>query len=230
VLQHGNAAMSPDAPFVAMPDLDSVIANSCCVAHNTQKYGTAMIPAIDFAAPSRFASLPPRSSKRFARPQVAPAPQGEQVHTQDGRELMLRAIEAGDVAAMQRCFTRLSPEDIRRRFLHAMSELPAPMAQRLCRIDPALETAYVLMDESVQPAEMRGVGRIYVDEATDNAEFSVLVEQDWSRRGLGALLMQRLVNDCRRRGLAELWGYVLMENRPMLELCRELGFTRRRLR
>ena len=108
-----------------------------------------------------------------------------------------------------------------------MSELPAPMAQRLCRIDPAFETAYVLMDESVKPAEMRGVCRIYVDEATDTAEFSVLVEQDWSRLGLGALLMQRLVDNSRQRRLAELWGYVLQENRPMLQLCRELGFTQR---
>jgi GNAT superfamily N-acetyltransferase len=186
-----------------------------------------MIPAIDFSAPSRHAALPPRSSERFIRPRVASSPQGEQVRTQDDRQLALRPIEACDVAAMQRCFTRLSPEDIRRRFLHAMSELPAPMAQRLCRINPALETAYVLMDESVQPAEMRGVGRIYVDEATDSAEFSVLVEQDWSRLGLGALLMQRLVDDSRRRGLAELWGYVLLENRPMLQLCRELGFVQR---
>ncbi|OOG61650.1 GNAT family N-acetyltransferase [Rhodanobacter sp. B04] len=186
-----------------------------------------MIPAIDFAAPDRFAPLPPRSSERFARPRVAPSSAGESVRTRDGRELVLRAIEPGDVAAMQRCFSRLSPEDIRRRFLHAMSELPAPMAQRLCRIDPAIETAHVLMDETVKPAEMRGVGRIYVDETTDSAEFSVLVEQDWSRIGLGALLMQRLVDDCRRRGLAELWGYVLQENRPMLELCKELGFSQR---
>ncbi|HWX67613.1 MAG TPA: GNAT family N-acetyltransferase [Rhodanobacter sp.] len=186
-----------------------------------------MIPALDLSAPSRFAPLPPRSSERFARPRVAPSTDGEQVRTQDSRELVLRPIEPGDVATMQRCFIRLSPEDIRRRFLHAMSELPAPMAQRLCRIDPAFETAYVLMDESVHPAEMRGVGRIYVDEATDSAEFSVLVEQDWCRLGLGALLMQRLVDDSRRRKLAELWGYVLQENRPMLQLCRELGFTQR---
>lgn len=186
-----------------------------------------MISAIDFVAPDRFAPLPPRSRERFARPCVAPSSAGETVRTHDGRELVLRAIEPGDVAAMQRCFTRLSPEDIRRRFLHAMSELPAPMAQRLCRIDPTLETAFVLMDETVAPAEMRGVGRIYVDEAIDSAEFSVLVEQDWTRIGLGALLMQRLVDDCRRRGLAELWGYVLLENRPMLELCKELGFSQR---
>ncbi|HWU75182.1 MAG TPA: GNAT family N-acetyltransferase [Rhodanobacter sp.] len=186
-----------------------------------------MIPAIDFSSPTRHASLPPRSSERFARSRMAPASAGEPVRTHDNRNLLLRTIEPGDVSAMQRCFARLSPGDIRRRFLHAMAELPAPMAQRLCNIDPALETACVLIDESVQPAEMRGVGRIYVDEATDSAEFSVLVEHDWGRLGLGALLMQHLVDDCRRRGLAELWGYVLMENRPMLQLCHELGFTRR---
>ena len=174
-------------------------------------------------------AVPPRSRERFgSRLQaVTAAPRGEPVHVCDGRELLLRSIRPDDVAALKRCFTRLSPEDIRRRFLHAMSELPDPMAHRLCNIDPVRETALVLMDEAVTPAEMRGVGRIYVDEAANSAEFSVLVEHDWTRRGLGALLMQHLVDDCRRRGLDEIWGYVLMENRPMLQLCRELGFERR---
>ena len=172
-------------------------------------------------------SLSSRSHVHHAPSLSVHTAQGERVRSRDGRELWLREIVPGDVAALQRCFTRLSPEDIRRRFLHAMSELPMPMAQRLCHTDPALETALVLVDESVRPAEICGVGRIYVDEAADSAEFSVIVEQSWSRIGLGALLMQRLVDDCRRRGLAELWGYVLLENRPMLELCRELGFNRR---
>jgi acetyltransferase len=39
--------------------------------------------------------------------------------------------------------------------------------------------------------------------------------------------MRHLVATCRERGLAELWGYVLVENRPMLRLCSELGFTSR---
>lgn len=174
--------------------------------------------------------LPPRSRERYAPALAVSTAQGERVCSRDGRELQLREIAPGDVAALRRCFTRLSPEDIRRRFLHAMSELPLPMAQRLCTIDRTRETALVLMDESVHPAELRGVGRIFVDEATDSAEFSVLVEHDWSHVGLGALLMQRLIDDCRRRGLIEIWGYVLLENRPMLELCRELDFTRRLMR
>jgi GNAT superfamily N-acetyltransferase len=184
-----------------------------------------MTSSLESNPPTRHAQLPPRSSERFACPRIVATPQGEVVHTADGRELVMRDIEPGDVAAIQRCFKRLSPQDVRRRFMHAMSELPPPMAQRLCRIDPSLEAAYVLMDETVKPAELRGVGRIFVDEASNTAEFSVLVELEWTRIGLGALLMQRLVDESRRRGLSELWGYVLMENRPMLQLCKELGFV-----
>ena len=185
------------------------------------------LPAIQLTETLHPTAPPPPSRERFARLQLVRQGQGELVRIFDGRELRLRDIESGDVTAIKRCFKRLSPEDIRRRFLHSMSELPEPMAQRLCRIDPAIERAYVLVDENVVPGEIRGVGRVYVDEAANSAEFSIVVEQDWTRLGLGAMLMQHLVDECRRRGLSEIWGYVLLENRPMLQLCRELGFVQR---
>lgn len=164
----------------------------------------------------------PQANRQREEPGTA-----EPVTTSDGRALWMRAIEPHDVDALQRCFSRLSPQDIRRRFLHAMTVLPPTMARSFCQSDPAVETALVLLDRNAQPEEMRGVGRIYVDPHAQSAEFSVLVEQAWSRLGLGALLMQRLVEDCRRRGLVEIWGYVLLENRPMLTLCRHLGFVQR---
>jgi len=173
----------------------------------------------------RHAQPPPPSRERFSPSSVSGTRRGETVQTADGRELILRGIEPGDTAAVQRCFKRLPAQDVRRRFMHAMSELPASMAQRLCRIDPEVEAAFALIDETVTPAELRGVGRIFVDIASNTAEFSVLVEREWTRIGLGALLMQRLVDESRRRGLSEIWGYVLMENRPMLQLCKELGFV-----
>lgn len=184
-----------------------------------------MPSARDFDAYPRHAQLPPPSRERYAPSPVSATRRGEVMQTADGRELILRGIEPGDVAAVQRCFKRLPAQDVRRRFMHAMSELPTSMAQRLCRIDPEVEAAFALIDETVKPAELRGVGRIFVDIASNTAEFSVLVEREWTRIGLGALLMQRLVDECRRRGVSEIWGYVLMENRPMLDLCRELGFV-----
>jgi acetyltransferase len=56
------------------------------------------------------------------------------------------------------------------------------------------------------------------------AEFAVLVRSDLKRRGLGRLLMHKLIRYCRERGTQRLCGSVLSDNAPMLQLARELGF------
>lgn len=155
---------------------------------------------------------------------------GKPVRLRDGRHLWLRPIESTDTTAIQRCFTRLSADEIRMRFLYHMRELPPPMAHNLCHIDPDVQAANVLVDASIAPEEIRGVGRIYHDLVCNQAEFAVLVEKAWTGYGLGALLMQHLVDISRARGIDRLWGYVLIENRPMLDLCRQLGFNRLPLR
>jgi acetyltransferase len=42
--------------------------------------------------------------------------------------------------------------------------------------------------------------------------------------GLGSLLMRRLIDYARGRGLQEIFGHVLQVNRPMLAIARRLGF------
>jgi acetyltransferase len=37
--------------------------------------------------------------------------------------------------------------------------------------------------------------------------------------------MTRLIGIARQRGVGELVGEVMRENKPMLEMCRELGFS-----
>ncbi|HET7301670.1 MAG TPA: GNAT family N-acetyltransferase [Oleiagrimonas sp.] len=183
------------------------------------------------SGPMDVSPLPPRSAQLFAAVGMheLTGERGKHIEVRDGCKLRLRPIASTDVDAIRRCFTRLSADEIRMRFMYHMRELPEPMAQRLCRIDDTCEAAYVLEDDAVEPAEIRGVGRIYIDATSNRAEFAVLVEKAWTGRGLGALLMQRLVDECRRRDIDELWGYVMIENRPMLDLCRTLGFQRRSL-
>ena len=43
--------------------------------------------------------------------------------------------------------------------------------------------------------------------------------------GLGRLLLEEIIEYCRRRGIGEVWGEVLAENEPMLRLVRRLGFS-----
>jgi acetyltransferase len=126
---------------------------------------------------------------------------------------------------VHRLFGKLAPEDIRLRFFTPMKTLPAPLAARLTQIDYDREMALVVTDAPGAEAELLGVVRIACDPDNERAEFAVLVRSDLKGRGLGYALMNRIIDYARHRGVGEIFGDVLRENAPMLNLCRELGFT-----
>jgi acetyltransferase len=141
----------------------------------------------------------------------------------DGRELTLRAIQPDDAAALQRAFSRLTPEQVRARFFYRMTELTDAMAERLCRVDPDLVAAYVVTDAD---GEIRGEARIHIDTVTESAEFAIAIDPAFTEQGVGSALMRRLLDECSRRGLIELWGDVLADNHTMLQFARSLGAER----
>jgi RimJ/RimL family protein N-acetyltransferase len=158
---------------------------------------------------------------------AARAGAGERIMTRDGRELALRRIRGGDVAALQRGFTHLSAEEIRMRFLHPLTELPQSFAESLCNLDPQRAVAWVLADpDGAAEPEIHAVARAYLDPATEQAEFAVIVQQQFCGQGFGTLLTQRVIDDVRRLGAVEVWGDILLDNAAMHSLCDSFGFER----
>ena len=168
---------------------------------------------------------PPR--EQHPRPALAPPLDGEVVRTRDGRDLVLRPIHPDDTDALRHGFADLTHEEVRLRFLHPMNELTEASARRLCDIDVSTEIALILLDPANTggPA-IRAVARVYIDPATLAAEFAILVHHDFGGQGLGTLLMRRLVDACRQRGVVEIWGHVLSDNVGMLEMVAHLGFEK----
>jgi len=151
----------------------------------------------------------------------------ERIMTRDGRELVLRRIRANDVAALQRGFAHLSAEEVRMRFLHPLNELPQVLAENLCDLDPNRAAAWVLVDpEDAAEPEIHAVARVYVDAVTEQAEFAVVVQQQFCGQGFGTLLTQRVIDDARRLGAIEVWGDILLDNAAMHNLCDSFGFER----
>jgi acetyltransferase len=148
----------------------------------------------------------------------------ELVALDDGRTLLLRPIRPEDEPALHAAFAKLTPEEIRMRFFMTLQRLPHPIAARFTQIDYDREMALVLT-ESGGAGEIFGVVRIHADPDGDRAEFAVLVRHELANRGLGTRLMQRIITYAKHRGIGEIFGLVLRENRRMLTLCRELGFT-----
>ncbi len=137
-------------------------------------------------------------------------------------DFMLRPVRPEDAPAFERFFARLSPEDIHMRFFTSLKVLPPTMLARLTQIDYDREMALVLFDAT---GDVAGVVRLAADPDNARAEFAVLVRSDLKGHGVGKLLMTRLADYARGRGIGALWGDILPENRTMLALCGELGLA-----
>jgi acetyltransferase len=136
-------------------------------------------------------------------------------------EFLMRPVRPEDAPAFVRLSERLAPEDVRLRFFSPFKTLPPVLLARLTQIDYDREMAFVLFDAQ---NEVAGVGRLSADPDGARAEFAVLARSDLKGHGIGHLFMDRLIAYARARGIHELFGDTLVENEPMLTLCRELGF------
>jgi acetyltransferase len=127
---------------------------------------------------------------------------------------------------LQALVHRASPEDLRLRFFQPIRELSHDMAARLTQIDYDREMALVAVGPGLPgKAEVYGMVTLSADPDNDQAEYSIIVDRLWMRLGLGSLLMRRVLDYARARGIREVYGEVLQENEPMLQLDRALGFT-----
>ena len=155
------------------------------------------------------------------------SPQPEQLESAerlpDGTTIRLRSVRPEDERLLQDLAAHMSPEDMRLRFLAAMRGLSHELAARLSHIHPDRDVALLAFAEGAE--EVLGVARFSADPDNRAAEFAIAVRTDWKGHGLGHLLMARLTQLARQRGIDELVGEVLPENAAMLQLCREFGFS-----
>ena len=110
---------------------------------------------------------------------------------------------------------------MRLRFFTPVRGLTHRVAARLSQLDYDREMG--LLAERAGLA--LGVVHYFADPDGLRAEYAIAVRSDWQGRGVGFLMMTRLIDIAARRGIGELVGEVLRENEPMLQMCRELGFT-----
>lgn len=142
--------------------------------------------------------------------------------------LFLRPVMPEDEPSLQKTFARMTPEEIRLRFVVPRKALSHVDAARFTQIDYDREMALVLTEPGIPgTTELFGVVRIYSDPNNERAEYSIIVLKALSGRGLGSLLMDRIISYARERGIGEIYGYVLAENTNMLDICRRLGFTQK---
>lgn len=132
----------------------------------------------------------------------------------------VRPLRAADHRAYRAFGARLDPDDLRLRFARPV-KLDSPVLHAQFRdIDHDRVEVFAAFDAA---GAILGVAR-FVRTSPASAEIALIVRSDLKRRGLGRVLLDRLLWHACLLGLAELTGQVLYENRAMLRLAAQAGF------
>ncbi len=144
-----------------------------------------------------------------------------------GRQLTLRPIRPEDEAQHAEFLQSLAPEDLRLRLFNTRRSFSHTDMARLTQIDYARQLAFIAtVAHSGGAGELTlGVVRALSDPDNEEAEFGLIVRSELKGRGLGVLLMDKLLRTLRARGTQRVTALVLRETEVMLALAARLGFT-----
>ncbi len=141
----------------------------------------------------------------------------------DGSYVVIGRVTAHDAPTLAEGFARLSEESRRLRFLTSKPNLTQSELRYLTEVDGHNHEALGAID----PETGRGVGIArYVRDANNptRAEAAVTVADDWQRRGLGKLLLERLTDRARAEGITHFTALVASDNAGVKALMQRLGY------
>jgi acetyltransferase len=140
--------------------------------------------------------------------------------------VILRPALPQDAELQRRFFRALSAADRYRRFMTPLTDLTDDMAQRFSDIDHAKHLALLACVVSRAGETMIGEARCVVDARQPPVgDFAIAVAGDWQRRGLGRILLSRLISHAAASGISRLVANTLAGNAGMVALAERCGFA-----
>src|SRR6185295_19812008 len=140
-----------------------------------------------------------------------------------GERVLIRPLRPADMTSLYPEFLAdVSAEDLRLRFFARIAERSADEMNWLGHIDRQHAIAFIALDEDT--GRMLGLVRLKDELDEETSEFAILVRSRLKGHGLGWLLMRRVIDYAKEKGLRRVYGDVLVENTTMLQMCAELGF------
>jgi RimJ/RimL family protein N-acetyltransferase len=144
-----------------------------------------------------------------------------------GGVIELRPLEREDGPVLAAAVERLSPWSRYLRFAAAKPRLTQRDLDALTDVDHHAREALV----AIEPRTRRGIGvarYAAIPGEPGAVDVAVTVADEWQGRGLGRLLLVRLLGRAKDEGVVRVRASVLAENTRSLALLRDLGFRSER--
>jgi GNAT superfamily N-acetyltransferase len=153
----------------------------------------------------------------------------ERVRVEGDLEVLVRPLVAEDRELLREAFDRLGEQSRYRRFLAPKRTLSTSELTYLTDVDHVDHEAIAALDAAT--GEGVGVARyIRLPDRPEVAEAAVTVVDEWQGRGVGHLLLDRLVARAEANGIERFRASMLVSNRVMRHLLEQLPVERSSLR
>ncbi len=145
----------------------------------------------------------------------------------EGVKVFFRPLKMTDEPMMKDLFYRCSEQTVYHRFFRPLKSLPRQDLMHFVQIDYSNEMGIVGVvadKEDPEKEEIICIGRYYHNRASNYAEVSYLVRDDYQKRGIGSYLVKYLARIARENGIAGFDAEVLADNPPAMRVLHKLGF------
>lgn len=143
-----------------------------------------------------------------------------------GETVTIRPIRPEDEEAHNELLGAMTPDDLRMRFFGAVRSFDHSQVARMTQIDYDREMAFIVALTDVSGrSHTLAVARAVADPDNETAEFAIAVRPDQKGKGLGRLMMARIIDYARSRGTTWMIGEALRENTAMISLAKSCGFA-----
>ncbi|HWT24976.1 MAG TPA: GNAT family N-acetyltransferase [Solirubrobacteraceae bacterium] len=150
---------------------------------------------------------------------------GDRIRLPGGGEVLLRALEPSDRELLATAFAGLGERSRHQRFMATKTSLTERELTYLTDVDHVDHEAIGARD--AETGEGVGVARYVRDpERPATAEAAVTVVDAWQGRGLGTLLLDRLVERAEENGIERFSASFLIANRAVRHMLDEIGEVR----
>ena len=165
------------------------------------------------------------------RPGIRPYPSQyvARCRLRDNTIAILRPIRPEDEPLMIEFHKTLSEQSVRFRYFSLLkleTRIAHERLTRICFNDYDREIALVIDYKNPQTArhEILGVGRLSKLHGLDEAEWAIMISDQWQGHGLGTKLLRLLVEIGRKEKLSRIFAHILPDNSVMRHVSKKVGF------
>lgn len=161
--------------------------------------------------------------REASQPQLLLGEWSNRITTRSGVQLNVRPAAPEDEALLEDFFGRVTPDDLRFRFLTPVRKPAHEMVAELVEVDHTTTENFLAFAEDGET--LVATAMIAAEPSLERAEVAIAVRADFKHKGVGWSLLQLVADYARARGIRAIESIEARDNREAIGLEQEMGFT-----